>query len=305
MMFQDNEVVAVLDWEMAAVAPPEVDLGWMCYLHLFFQDLAVDLGAPGLPGHVPPGRRGRRPTPRPPGHAPGDLTWHIAYAAMRHGAIMRRVTERSIFFGEAERARRHRRPDHPPGHAPGHAGRHLLGGRRPLTGPVRAGRTSCSRRLPERGVGASAPAPGTLRTIIGWQLPQPSAPVSEIPDVDHGVTDLVQLPDQHRVPAVGQALPVDVELAPPLAVVVSLPAEVEPGPQVEPGVAGDLQLEPADGAVLQGHRPPAAQQPAVGRIERQVGPDVGHPVDPAVDVLDRPGHRAVLVTEAAACRPGA
>ena len=49
MMFRDNEVVAVLDWEMAAVAPPEVDLGWMCYLHLFFQDLAVDLGAPGLP----------------------------------------------------------------------------------------------------------------------------------------------------------------------------------------------------------------------------------------------------------------
>jgi hypothetical protein len=32
----------------------------------------------------------------------GDLTWHIAYAAMRHGVIMRRVTERSIHFGEAE-----------------------------------------------------------------------------------------------------------------------------------------------------------------------------------------------------------
>ena len=35
------------------------------------------------------------------GHEPGDLKWHIAYAAMRHGVIMRRVTERSIFFGEA------------------------------------------------------------------------------------------------------------------------------------------------------------------------------------------------------------
>ena len=59
MMFRDNQVVAVLDWEMAAVAPPEVDLGWMCYLHLFFQDLAVDLGAPGLPADVPTGGRRR------------------------------------------------------------------------------------------------------------------------------------------------------------------------------------------------------------------------------------------------------
>ncbi len=32
-----------------------------------------------------------------------DLTWFIAYAAIRHGVIMRRVTERSILFGEAER----------------------------------------------------------------------------------------------------------------------------------------------------------------------------------------------------------
>ena len=49
MMFQNIDVVAVLDWEMASVAPPEVDLGWMCYLHRFFHDIAVDLGAPGLP----------------------------------------------------------------------------------------------------------------------------------------------------------------------------------------------------------------------------------------------------------------
>ena len=42
-------------------------------------------------------------TPRRPGRRPRDLTWHIAFAAIRHGAIMRRVTERSIYFGEAER----------------------------------------------------------------------------------------------------------------------------------------------------------------------------------------------------------
>jgi len=101
MMFRDNEVVAVLDWEMASVAPPEVDLGWMCYLHLFFQDLAVDLGAPGLPGMFRPVDVARSYAAAT-GYTPGDLTWHLAFAAIRHGAIMRRVTERSIHFGEAE-----------------------------------------------------------------------------------------------------------------------------------------------------------------------------------------------------------
>ena len=101
MMFRDNRVVAVLDWEMASVAPPEVDLGWMCYLHLFFQDLTVDLGAPGLPDMFRPVDVARAYTAAA-GHEIGDLRWHIAYAAMRHGVIMRRVTERSIFFGEAE-----------------------------------------------------------------------------------------------------------------------------------------------------------------------------------------------------------
>jgi aminoglycoside phosphotransferase (APT) family kinase protein len=100
MMFRDNRVVAVLDWEMAGIAPPEVDLGWMCYLHLFFQDLATDLGVPGLPDMFRPVDVAASYA-RAAGREPGDLQWHIAYAAIRHGAIMRRVTERSIFFGEA------------------------------------------------------------------------------------------------------------------------------------------------------------------------------------------------------------
>ncbi len=133
MMFRDNQVVAVLDWEMAAVAPPEVDLGWMCYLHLFFQDLAVDLGAPGLPDMFRPADVRATYAAASGQRTGGPHAGTSPIAAMRHGVIMRRVTERSIYFGEAERPddiddliihratlRRHAR-------------RLLLGGRRPLS----------------------------------------------------------------------------------------------------------------------------------------------------------------------------
>jgi hypothetical protein len=72
----------------------------MCYLHLFFQDLCVDMGAPGLPGMFRPVDVAESYA-KASGRQPGNLLWPIAFAAIRHGAIMRRVTERSIFFGEA------------------------------------------------------------------------------------------------------------------------------------------------------------------------------------------------------------
>jgi len=100
MMFRDFEVVAVLDWEMASVAPPEVDLGWLCYLHLFFHDIATDLGGAGLPDLLRPVDVAATYS-EVSGYRPADLAWFVAFAAVRHGAIMRRVTERAIHFGEA------------------------------------------------------------------------------------------------------------------------------------------------------------------------------------------------------------
>ena len=49
MMFRDFEPVAVLDWEMAAVGPREIDIGWMVYLHRFLDDIAIQAGLPGMP----------------------------------------------------------------------------------------------------------------------------------------------------------------------------------------------------------------------------------------------------------------
>ena len=95
---------------------------------------------------------------------------------------------------------------------------------------------------------------------------------------------------QSRLAAILQAFAVDVQLAPPLAVVVALPAEVQAGAEVEAGVGGHLQLERPRCAVLQGHGDRTSEQPPVGRSVGEVGTDVGHPFDPPVLVLDGAGH---------------
>ena len=47
MLFRDLSPVAVLDWEMAAIGPPEVDLGWWLYLYRFHSE---GLGNPRIAG---------------------------------------------------------------------------------------------------------------------------------------------------------------------------------------------------------------------------------------------------------------
>ncbi len=102
MLFDGFEVAAVLDWEMAGVAPAEIDLGWTVYLHRFFQDLAEQLGAPGLPDFMTEADVAASYAELT-GRTPDSLQWYATYAAMRHGVIMRRVTERGVLFGQAER----------------------------------------------------------------------------------------------------------------------------------------------------------------------------------------------------------
>jgi aminoglycoside phosphotransferase (APT) family kinase protein len=52
IMYGDFAPVAVLDWEMAALAPREVDLGWLSFLHSFFQGIAEFFALPDLPGFL-------------------------------------------------------------------------------------------------------------------------------------------------------------------------------------------------------------------------------------------------------------
>ncbi|MHC0433169.1 phosphotransferase family protein [Streptomyces sp. O3] len=91
---------AVLDWEMAALAPREVDLGWTVYLHRFFQDLTESSGQAGLPEFLRRDRVEERYA-RLTGHAPRDMEFYTLYAALRQAVIMLRIAYRQVHFGEA------------------------------------------------------------------------------------------------------------------------------------------------------------------------------------------------------------
>ncbi|MDL9935960.1 phosphotransferase family protein [Gordonia sp. ABSL1-1] len=108
IMFDGTEADAVLDWEMATIGPPELDLGWFLFFHRMFQDLAEAFDFPGLPdmfrvSDVVAQYEGET------GRTVRDLDFYLVYAALRHGIVMSQVDRRRIHFGEVEP---HDDPDH-------------------------------------------------------------------------------------------------------------------------------------------------------------------------------------------------
>lgn len=100
VLYRDFEPVGVLDWEMASLAPRELDVGWLVFMHRFFQDLAVQMGLPGMPGFLRLGDVAAA-YERHSGQGLADLRWYIVYAAVRHGTIMARVQRRMVHDGQA------------------------------------------------------------------------------------------------------------------------------------------------------------------------------------------------------------
>jgi aminoglycoside phosphotransferase (APT) family kinase protein len=100
ILWQGTEVAAVLDWEMAALGPAEIDVGWIIWMHRFFQNLAETHGGPGIPGFLERGRvvaiyEGRS------GRLLDDLRWYEVFAATRLAIITIRTSGRTIAFGDA------------------------------------------------------------------------------------------------------------------------------------------------------------------------------------------------------------
>ncbi len=99
IIFREFDPVAVLDWEMAALGPRELDVAWLIFIHRFFQDIATRFDQPGLPDFL------RRDDvvehyEKLTGYRVRDLDFHIVYAALRHGVVMARIKRRMIHFGE-------------------------------------------------------------------------------------------------------------------------------------------------------------------------------------------------------------
>jgi len=101
VLYEGFEPVAVLDWEMAALGPRELDLGWMIFMHCFFDEIARSADKPGMPDFMRPEDVVASYEART-GHRVRNLDFYQVYAALRHGIVLTRVHERRVHFGEGE-----------------------------------------------------------------------------------------------------------------------------------------------------------------------------------------------------------
>jgi aminoglycoside phosphotransferase (APT) family kinase protein len=102
VLYQDFRPVAVLDWEMATVGPRELDIAWIIFAHMVFQELAGLAGLPGLP-EVMREQDVRATYERLAGVELGDLHWFYVYSGVIWACVFMRTGARRVHFGEIER----------------------------------------------------------------------------------------------------------------------------------------------------------------------------------------------------------
>jgi aminoglycoside phosphotransferase (APT) family kinase protein len=100
IIYRDFEPVAVLDWEMAGVGPPEVDVAWTTFFQRFFTYFGDQLGI------TVPAMFDRADTAATyeelSGERLDDLAWYEALAGLRFGIILTRMSLRSIAYGQQQ-----------------------------------------------------------------------------------------------------------------------------------------------------------------------------------------------------------
>jgi aminoglycoside phosphotransferase (APT) family kinase protein len=95
LMFRDDRVAAVLDWEMAFLGDPEADLGWWCFLDWANNE---GYGGPHLDG-IPRKDETLARYAELTGHPVEHAHWHEVFAAFRYGVILGRVAVRMRAIG--------------------------------------------------------------------------------------------------------------------------------------------------------------------------------------------------------------
>jgi aminoglycoside phosphotransferase (APT) family kinase protein len=101
VLYDDFAPVALLDWEMAGLGPAELDVAWITYAHLVFQDIAGMLELPGMPDFLTPADVAAQYESLR-GYAVRDLRFFMVYASIQWGIVFLRTGSRQAHFGERE-----------------------------------------------------------------------------------------------------------------------------------------------------------------------------------------------------------
>ena len=99
VLYRDFRPVAVLDWEMATVGPRELDVAWIIFAHMVFQELAGLAQLPGMPDVLREDDV-RATYQRLSGVELGDLQWFYVYSAVIWCVVFMRTGARRVHFGE-------------------------------------------------------------------------------------------------------------------------------------------------------------------------------------------------------------
>lgn len=102
VLYRDFRPIAVLDWEMVALGPRELDVAWMIHAHMVFEELTKLAGLPGLP-EVMREEDVRDTYQRLTGVEVGDLNWFYVYSGVMWACVFMRTGARRVHFGEVEK----------------------------------------------------------------------------------------------------------------------------------------------------------------------------------------------------------
>ena len=102
VLYSDFRPVAVLDWEMAVLGPREMDVAWIIFAHMVFQELAGLAGLPGLPDFMREADV-QSTYAKLAGVELGDLHWFYVYSGVIWACVFMRTSARRVRFGEIEK----------------------------------------------------------------------------------------------------------------------------------------------------------------------------------------------------------
>ncbi|MCV7078703.1 phosphotransferase family protein [Mycobacterium szulgai] len=103
VLYRDFAPVAVLDWEMVTLGPRELDVAWIIYAHMVFQEMTALATLPGLP-EVLREEDVRATYQELTGVELADLHWFYVYSGVMWACVFMRTNARRVHFGEIEKS---------------------------------------------------------------------------------------------------------------------------------------------------------------------------------------------------------